>query len=161
MICDMKRLIALTVALLVVGLIPASAGTREIPHEYKEGHLGGPSWRGNDPWAAMARNRAELQALWRRYDQPGRPPVIRFEENIAILSGFSGSSGCHAHLHDLRLDASRKRIVARVYNYGGPKPCTDDFAPFTNTVRAARRDLRPFRAGELRVTPRRIEDPNY
>ncbi|HEX2294461.1 MAG TPA: hypothetical protein VHN37_04050 [Actinomycetota bacterium] len=152
---------SLMAALLAAALLPvppAHAKTERLDFVRKERQRNGPD---KSIWGAMARDRDDLRRLWDRYRQTGPLPVIRFRKNVAILAGTRGSSTCPYRLHDLRLDRDRKRIVARMYvkDHDEPVACTDDLAPRTFTVAVARADLKPFRPRELKVRPRRIDDP--
>ncbi|HEX2239563.1 MAG TPA: hypothetical protein VHJ82_00250 [Actinomycetota bacterium] len=149
---------ALVLTALVLA-IPAEASTEKLDYVRKDVQRHGPD---DFVWGGLARNRDELRVLWDRYNQTGKLPTIRFQKNVAVLGGTGGSSSCPARLHDLRLNRERKRIVMRVYQTD-PGPgfaCTDDWVPKTFTLAVSRDDLKPLRASQLRVRPRRIQDPD-
>lgn len=135
--------------------LAALAETERLQFDRKEAQFHGPN---RFKWAAMARDRGDLRRLWDRYHQRGPLPIIGFENNVAILAGSVGSSSCPLHLHDLRLNRERKRIVVRMYMSDGI--CTADVVARTFTLAVARSDLKPLQVGEVRVQPRRIEEPD-
>ena len=148
---------------VVIALVPSAlAETSELDFVRREHQFRGPSHvQDNGGWAAIARDREELRAIWDRYRQRGSLPTIRFEENIAVVAGLGGS-GCGTHLHDLRLNRDKSRIAARVYREdpGPDAACTDQYVQETFTVAVQRADLRGLNVSELRVLPRVIDDPS-
>lgn len=153
----MWRSPALVLSIVALLAAPAVAQTEPIDWDWKERHRGG---RDEQVWGGLARNRDELRRLWKLYDQPGKPPVIGFEKNVAVVAGAIGSSSCPARLYDVRLNRERKRVVVRMYEEdSGTDVCTADVVPRTFSVSIARRDLKPLSAGELKLRPREIEDP--
>lgn len=154
----MRRSPALSLSIVALLAAPAVAKPEPIDWDWKERHRGG---RDEQVWGGLARNRDELRRLWRLYDQPGKPPVIRFEKNVAVVAGAIGSSSCPAQLYDVRLNRERKRVVVRMYEENSETDiCTADVVPRTFSVSVARRDLRPLAARELKLRPREIEDPD-
>lgn len=148
---------------VVLGSAPtALAETTRLDFVRKEHQRRGPTEvRDNGGWAALARDRSELRDIWDRFRQRGSLPIIRFEEYIAVVAGLGGS-GCGTHLHGLRLNRDKQRIVALLYREDpGPKyACTDQYVQETFTVAVRREDLRGLNMAELHVVPRVIEDPS-
>ena len=156
----MRRVGCIVLISLLGMIVPARAETESLDFVRKDNQTRGP--RGSQfMWGALARDRVELRELWERYQQRGPLPTIRFERNVAILAGTRGSSSCPSILHDLRLNRERKRVVVRMYQLDpGDGACTDDWIPRTFTVAVARADLKPLAIAEIRVRPRRIDDPD-
>lgn len=148
---------------VVVGLAAtALAETTRLDFVRKDHQRRGPTEvRDNGGWAALARDRDELREVWDRFRQRGSLPIIGFEENIAVVAGLGGD-GCGTHLHGLRLNRDRQRIVALLYRENpGPKyACTEQYVQETFTVSVRRDDLRGLRMADLRVFPRVIDDPS-
>ena len=154
------RIVVLALVLVLGAVVPAGAATEDLDFVRKETQRRGPLDR--FMWGALATDRAELRELWDKYQQRGPLPTIHFERNVAVVAGTGGSSSCPTHLHDLRLNRERKRIIARMYQMdpGGDGACTDDWIPTTFTVVVKRSDLKPLDIGELSVRSRRIDDPD-
>ena len=154
---------ALVVGSVCMIVVPSAlAETTALDFVRKEHQMRGPSeTRDNGGWAALARDRGELRDIWGRYNQRGDLPIIGFEDNIAVVAGLGGS-GCGTHLHTLRLNRDKQRIVAVLYREDpGPKyACTDQYVQETFTVSVRRDDLRGLNMAELHVLPRVIEDPD-
>jgi len=142
----------------VLPATPASAKTEPLDFVRKERQDRGLVEK--SMWGAMARNRKELRRLWKRYEQKGPLPIIRFEKNVAVIAGTHGPGTCRPKLHDLRLNRERKKVIARMYEEEHDGACTADVVPRTWTVAVARADLKPLKPRELKVRPRRIDDPN-
>ncbi|HEX2196065.1 MAG TPA: hypothetical protein VHJ76_03985 [Actinomycetota bacterium] len=157
---DRRRSIGLA-GLLVLGLLPPSpASAHSEPLDFVRKERQDRGFVDKSVWGAMARNRRELRRLWKRYEQKGPLPVIRFEKNVAVLAGTHGPGTCRPKLHDLRLNRERKKVVARMYEEEHDGACTADVVPRTFTVAVARADLKPLKPRELKVRARRIDDPN-
>lgn len=140
---------------------PALAKPEPIDWDWKGRQRRGPEESRRNPWGGIARNRDELRRLWDLYEQRGKLPIIRFEKNVAVLTGTTGSSSCPARLHDVRINRDRKRLVVRMYEEGAETDiCTADVQWRTFTLAVARADLKPLRARELKLRARMIEDPD-
>lgn len=149
---------AIVLAFVILGSA-AAASTEKLDFVRKDVQRRGPD---DFVWGGLARDRDQLRVLWDRYNQSGKLPIVRFEENVAVLAGTGGSSSCPARLHDVLLNRERKRIVVRLYQTdpGPGNACTDDWVPRTFTLAVERADLKPLRIRQLSVRTRRIQDPD-
>lgn len=151
--------LGLLTAILAAGLTyvsPAGAHTEELPYIRKDVQRRG-LFEG--AWGAMARDRAQLERVWDRFNLRGDPPTIRFRKDVAVIAGTTGTSSCPARIRNVRLNHDRQVIVVRLYKHAPEGVCTDDIAPRTFTLSIARADLRPLRARDLRVVARKIDHP--